>query len=82
MFYADKLARAAGPLRGSTVIEVGPGPGSLTRSLLTNGARKVIVVEKDKRFESLLPPLPDIVPSRTTCGELQRHLCSGLMACT
>lgn len=53
----DKLARAAGPLRGSTVIEVGPGPGSLTRSLLTNGARKVIVVEKDKRFMPALETL-------------------------
>jgi predicted methyltransferase len=45
-----KLVRVAGPLEGCTVIEVGPGPGAITRSLLNTGAKHVIVVEKDKRF--------------------------------
>ncbi|MGI9415886.1 MAG: 16S rRNA (adenine(1518)-N(6)/adenine(1519)-N(6))-dimethyltransferase RsmA [Hyphomicrobiales bacterium] len=53
----DKIARAAGPLDGMCVIEVGPGPGGLTRSLLDNGARRVIAVEQDRRC---LPALEEI----------------------
>lgn len=45
----DKVARHAGELRGYHVIEIGPGPGGLTRSLLAGGATKVIAVEKDDR---------------------------------
>ena len=44
-----RIARAAGPLEDSTVIEVGPGPGGLTRALLALGARRVIAVERDER---------------------------------
>jgi 16S rRNA (adenine1518-N6/adenine1519-N6)-dimethyltransferase len=44
-----RIARAAGPLDGATVIEIGPGPGGLTRALLTEGARKVVAVERDER---------------------------------
>ncbi len=51
-----KIARLAGPLDGQTVIEVGPGPGGLTRALLEAGAR-VIAVEKDPRFLPLLAEL-------------------------
>ena len=51
-----KIARLAGPLDGETVIEVGPGPGGLTRAMLTAGAR-VIAVEKDPRFLPLLQEL-------------------------
>lgn len=54
----DKIARAAGPLDGMCAIEVGPGPGGLTRSLLANGARKVVAVEQDRRC---LPALQEIV---------------------
>ena len=52
-----RIARAAGPLEGATVIEVGPGPGGLTRALLALGARRVIAVERDERA---LPPLQAI----------------------
>ena len=44
-----KVARAAGPLKGVTVIEVGPGPGGLTRALLEAGAEKIIAIEHDPR---------------------------------
>ena len=53
-----KIARLAGPLEGQTVIEVGPGPGGLTRALLAAGAR-VIAVEMDPRFIPLLEELGD-----------------------
>jgi 16S rRNA (adenine1518-N6/adenine1519-N6)-dimethyltransferase len=52
-----KIARAAGPLEGVTVIEIGPGPGGLTRALLANGAARVIAVERDSRC---LPALAEI----------------------
>jgi 16S rRNA (adenine1518-N6/adenine1519-N6)-dimethyltransferase len=44
-----RIARAAGPLEDATIIEVGPGPGGLTRALLAFGARRVIAVERDER---------------------------------
>jgi 16S rRNA (adenine1518-N6/adenine1519-N6)-dimethyltransferase len=44
-----KIARAAGPLDGVAVVEVGPGPGGLTRALLSEGAKKVIAIERDAR---------------------------------
>ena len=53
----QRIARAGGDLSECTVIEIGPGPGGLTRGLLMSGARKVIVVEADARF---LPALEDI----------------------
>jgi 16S rRNA (adenine1518-N6/adenine1519-N6)-dimethyltransferase len=52
-----RIARAAGPLAGVAVIEVGPGPGGLTRALLSQGAEKVIAIERDARA---LPALADI----------------------
>ena len=52
-----RIARAAGPLEGATVIEVGPGPGGLTRALLAEGAARVIAVERDERC---LPALAEI----------------------
>jgi 16S rRNA (adenine1518-N6/adenine1519-N6)-dimethyltransferase len=53
----QKVARTAGPLEGVTVIEVGPGPGGLTRAILALGARRVIAVERDPRC---LPALAEI----------------------
>jgi len=54
-----KIARLAGPLEGLSVIEVGPGPGGLTRALLEAGAA-VTVIEKDPRFLPLLNELADV----------------------
>src|SRR5262249_9359318 len=44
-----RIARAAGPLEDSTIYEVGPGPGGLTRALLLEGAREVVAVEREAR---------------------------------
>lgn len=52
-----RIAAAAGPLDGRCVIEVGPGPGGLTRALLEAGADPVIAIERDRRFAPLLEPL-------------------------
>ena len=53
----QKIARTAGPLAGHTVIEVGPGPGGLTRAILSLGAEKLIAIERDERC---LPALAEI----------------------
>jgi 16S rRNA (adenine1518-N6/adenine1519-N6)-dimethyltransferase len=52
-----RIARAAGPLAGVSVVEIGPGPGGLTRALLIEGVARVIAIEKDRRC---LPALADI----------------------
>ncbi len=52
-----RIARAAGEIAGKPVIEVGPGPGGLTRALLEAGADPLIAIEKDARFLPLLEPL-------------------------
>jgi 16S rRNA (adenine1518-N6/adenine1519-N6)-dimethyltransferase len=52
-----RIARSARPLDAATIVEVGPGPGGLTRALLLEGAKKVIAVEKDQRA---LPALEEI----------------------
>lgn len=58
-----KIARAAGPLDGVTVLEVGPGPGGLTRALLAQGA-KVVAVERDSRCLSALAEVANHYPGR------------------
>jgi 16S rRNA (adenine1518-N6/adenine1519-N6)-dimethyltransferase len=52
-----RIARVAAPLDGATVVEVGPGPGGLTRALLSLGAKRVIAIERDERAK---PPLEEI----------------------
>jgi 16S rRNA (adenine1518-N6/adenine1519-N6)-dimethyltransferase len=52
-----KIARSAGDLTASTIVEVGPGPGGLTRALLFHGAAKVVAIERDERC---LPALEEI----------------------
>jgi 16S rRNA (adenine1518-N6/adenine1519-N6)-dimethyltransferase len=44
-----RIARAAGPLEDATILEIGPGPGGLTRSLLSEGASRVVAIERDER---------------------------------
>lgn len=53
----DKIARSAGPLQGRTIIEIGPGPGGLTRSLFRSGAEKIIAIEYDPRCREALEEL-------------------------
>jgi len=61
-----RIARAAAPLDDATVIEVGPGPGGLTRALLALGARRVIAVERDERAIPALEEIAARYPGRLT----------------
>jgi len=60
----DKVARAGGSLARCHVVEVGPGPGGITRSILGQGAAQCAVIEKDLRF---LPSLQLLGLARATC---------------
>jgi 16S rRNA (adenine1518-N6/adenine1519-N6)-dimethyltransferase len=59
-----KIARTAGDLTEATVIEVGPGPGGLTRALLANGARRVVAIERDERCLHALAEIAAHYPGR------------------
>ena len=59
-----KIARSAGDLTGCDVLEVGPGPGGLTRGLLAEGARRVLAVEKDARCLPALAEIAAAYPGR------------------
>lgn len=59
-----KIARQAGDLSGCDVLEVGPGPGGLTRGLLAEGARRVLAVEKDARCLPALAEVAAAYPGR------------------
>jgi 16S rRNA (adenine1518-N6/adenine1519-N6)-dimethyltransferase len=59
-----KIARCAGDLSGADVLEVGPGPGGLTRGLLAEGARRVLAVEKDARCLPALAEIAAAYPGR------------------
>lgn len=64
-----RIARAACPLAGATVIEVGPGPGGLTRALLLEGATNVIAIERDRRCVAALSHLVDASADRLKLAE-------------
>lgn len=67
LFDPDILRRtalAAGPVKDRTVIEVGPGPGGLTRALLDEGAKHVICIEADERFANALTAWPETETGR------------------
>jgi 16S rRNA (adenine1518-N6/adenine1519-N6)-dimethyltransferase len=60
----DRVVRAAGPLSGFSVVEIGPGPGGLTRSLLAAAPERVIAIEKDRRCAAAVRELADAFPGR------------------
>jgi len=64
-----KIARAAGDLTECDVLEIGPGPGGLTRGLLASGARRVVVIEKDTRCIPALEEIAAAYPGRLTVIE-------------
>ena len=59
-----KIARLAGDLSGADVLEIGPGPGGLTRGLLAEGARRVLAIEKDPRCMPALAEIATAYPDR------------------
>ena len=61
-----RIARASGPLAGITVVEVGPGPGGLTRALIAEGAGHVIAIERDARCIAALEEIAAVRPGRLT----------------
>jgi 16S rRNA (adenine1518-N6/adenine1519-N6)-dimethyltransferase len=76
-----RIARAAEPLENITVVEIGPGPGGLTRALLALGARRVIAIERDQRaigaLEEIAARYPgrlDIVSGDAITVDLREHL--------
>jgi 16S rRNA (adenine1518-N6/adenine1519-N6)-dimethyltransferase len=60
----SRIARSSGPLEDATVIEVGPGPGGLTRAILAAGARKMIAIERDSRCLPALAEIAERYPGR------------------
>lgn len=65
----DKIVKAAGKIEGHHVLEVGPGPGGITRSIIKQMPKQLVVVEKDRRF---LPSLELL--SEATCGYTQMDI--------
>jgi 16S rRNA (adenine1518-N6/adenine1519-N6)-dimethyltransferase len=81
---AARIARAGGPLEAITVVEIGPGPGGLTRALLALGASRVIAVERDDRAIGALqeiaahyPGRLEIVAADALSFDARTHLSSG-----
>ncbi len=68
-----RIARLAGPLEGRTVVEVGPGPGGLTRALLLEGAARVVAIERDERTRPALEAIAARYP-----GRLEVHFADAL----
>ncbi|MBL9098715.1 MAG: 16S rRNA (adenine(1518)-N(6)/adenine(1519)-N(6))-dimethyltransferase RsmA [Alphaproteobacteria bacterium] len=61
-----RIAREAGPLQNRLVVEVGPGPGGLTRALLAEGAARVVAIERDERCLPALDAVSRAYPGRLT----------------
>jgi 16S rRNA (adenine1518-N6/adenine1519-N6)-dimethyltransferase len=59
-----RIARAAGPFGDAAIVEIGPGPGGLTRALLAEGARRIIAVERDERALAALAEIAEHYPGR------------------
>jgi 16S rRNA (adenine1518-N6/adenine1519-N6)-dimethyltransferase len=68
-----RIARAAEP-QGATILEIGPGPGGLTRALVAEGARHVVAVERDARCVAALDELAALAPGRLTIVEADARL--------
>jgi 16S rRNA (adenine1518-N6/adenine1519-N6)-dimethyltransferase len=68
-----RIARAAGPLEDTTIVEIGPGPGGLTRALLALGARRIIAIERDERALTALEEISERYPGRLeiVCADAQ-----------
>lgn len=64
MNLTRRVVRAAGDLTGAVVIEIGPGPGGLTRALLETPARRVVAIERDTRCAEALAELAAAYPDR------------------
>jgi len=60
----SRIARSSGPLEGATVVEVGPGPGGLTRALLAGGVARVVAIERDHRCVAALADVAAAYPGR------------------
>jgi 16S rRNA (adenine1518-N6/adenine1519-N6)-dimethyltransferase len=81
-----RIARAAGPLTNATVVEVGPGPGGLTRALLAEGAQHVVAIERDTRAIAALGEISERYPGRlrivaADAAKLDARDYLGLVAC-
>jgi 16S rRNA (adenine1518-N6/adenine1519-N6)-dimethyltransferase len=75
MNLTRRIARSAGPLGGCTVVEIGPGPGGLTRALLETAARKVVVIERDPRCRLALEQLGTTCSGRLVIVEADALKC-------
>ncbi|MBG1232030.1 16S rRNA (adenine(1518)-N(6)/adenine(1519)-N(6))-dimethyltransferase RsmA [Aestuariivirga litoralis] len=76
-----RIARSAAPLDGFTIIEVGPGPGGLTRALLAEGATHVVAIERDRRalpalaeIEAAYPGRLEVIEGDALAVDLTRHI--------
>ena len=67
-----RIARRAGDLAACDVLEVGPGPGGLTRALLSEGARQVVAIERDARCLPALAEIADAWPGGSPCSAATR----------